>query len=98
MRQHTMPSAKSQAAELIAGRFGGGVVTPQDLLVYDTPQAMEAAAGQLAQARRGSNYQARRAAGVDRAEGTSSPAGINPAIAGLSPTSKIELGIRRGQF
>jgi hypothetical protein len=97
-RQAALPNVKAQVAAHIAGKLGGGAVTPQDLMVYDSPAAMEAAASQLAQARRATSYQQRRAAGVDRAEGASSPAGINPAIAGLSPAKKIELGIRRGQY
>jgi hypothetical protein len=93
-----LPSAKIQVAQIISQRLGSGVVTPQDLMVYDSPQAMENAARQLAQARRASNFSQRQAAGVDRAEGTASAAGVSPAIAGLSPTKKIELGIRRGQY
>jgi hypothetical protein len=98
VRAAAAPTVKAQVANHIASTLGGNLVTPQDLMAYDSPQAMEAAASQLAQARRNSNYQARRQSGVDRAEGVSSPAGINPAIAGLSPEKKIELGIRRGQY
>jgi hypothetical protein len=92
------PAVKSQVANIIAGKFGNGAVTAQDLLGYDSPQAMELAAQQLAQSRRNSSFQSRRAAGVDRVEGSSSPGGLAPAIAGLSPEKKIELGIRRGQY
>ncbi len=94
----TLPAAKQMAAEHIATQHGNGAVKAADLMGYDSPNAMITAAQQLAQARRSTSYTQRRAAGVDRAEGTSAPAGINPAIAGLSPAQKIELGIRRGQY
>lgn len=98
VRQASMPSVKSAVASHISQTLGNGVVKPEDLMHYDSPQAMEHAARQLASARRQSNYDARRTSGVDRAEGTSPAAGLAPAIAGLSPEKKIELGIRRGQF
>jgi hypothetical protein len=93
-----LPTAKSQVAQLIATRQGAGQVRPEELLVYDTPQAMEAAASQLANARRASNYQDRTAQGRDRAEGQQPGRGISAAISELSPEKKIELGIRRGQY
>lgn len=98
IQEALLPTAKAQVAQIVAQRFGNGAVKPEDLMHYDSPQAMEQAAQQLAQARRATAYQQRRAAGTDRAEGTYSPAGISPAIAGLSPEKKIELGIRRGQY
>lgn len=98
VRAAAAPTVKAQVANHIASTLGNGLVRPEDLMVYDSPKAMEAAASQLATARRAANYQQRRAAGVDRAEGASSPAGINPAVANLSPAKLIELGIRRGQY
>lgn len=98
LQEAMLPTAKTQAAQLIANRLGMGQVRPEELLTYDTPQAMEAAASQLATARRATNYQNRQAAGRDRAEGTQPGRGISAAIEGLSPEKKIELGIRRGQY
>jgi hypothetical protein len=94
----TLPIAKQMVAQKIASTHGMNHVRPEELLVYDTPHAMEAAASQLATARRAGNYQARVAAGTDRSESGAPGRGLAPAIANLSAEKKIELGIRRGQF
>lgn len=98
VRAAAAPAVKSQVATIVAQRFGNGAVRPEELVNYDSPQAMETAAQQLAAARRQQSFNQRRQSGADRVEGSSSPGGLAPAIASLSPEKKIELGIRRGQF
>lgn len=97
-RQVADPIVRRQAATVIAQKHGAGQVRPEELVAYDSPQSMIQAATQLAASRRATGFQSRAVAGTDRTEGGAPARGLAPAIAGLSSTKKIELGIRRGQY
>jgi hypothetical protein len=98
-RQATLPMARRQAAESIAKEVSDKnlVINADELVDEPSLEAMRTKAKTLAKERRDFRYQGRRAGKVDSAEGgppTSSS--VSEALSKVDSTTKIALGLRRG--